>query len=299
MIRVTFSGSRVAWPRMCVCCGDHAETQITVATHRTEGVKVRRTKTKTYDVPYCHACVHHANEYPQFGCLYMCLTLITCGLFLPVFLYLRMSAKERMNSTCSDCEFNALIYEGWHGSTNTFLFKNNEVAFEFMLANQKKLLNVPYELEDALYAYERHKEESHYAPNPNAALSISPVMEQAQPTPKITPSRRKEPATDPEDAVLSKALSKIESARGPASRRNARDAALKQLHNPENEKRLWVEYCQIATEATLQKADTLKTDKAKKRNLEAMLEELQENPVPDELKAKQISLLREALDDLG
>lgn len=91
------------------------------------------------------------------------------------------------------------------------------------------------------------------------------------------------------------ALSRIERASGPVSRRNALAAALAELPSGQHRTTLLVEASRIEVNAVLDKVDSLKTPSAKRRHLEAALRTLREDELPDELQREQLAWLEDAL----
>ncbi|MDI1476410.1 hypothetical protein [Polyangium sp. y55x31] len=101
-----------------------------------------------------------------------------------------------------------------------------------------------------------------------------------------------------EENAFRRTVIKMEAARGPAGRRSALEAGLREITSPQKRERLLVEASRIEVEAVLDKVDGLKTAAAKKRNLQTALEALRNDDVPDELQAKQIQWLEDALAEL-
>lgn len=90
-------------------------------------------------------------------------------------------------------------------------------------------------------------------------------------------------------------LSKVEGARGPVSRRAAVAAALREISDPSAKRALLAAASKIEVTAVLDKIETLKTPAAKRRHIEAALEALRNDELPDELQAEEIGALTEAL----
>lgn len=94
---------------------------------------------------------------------------------------------------------------------------------------------------------------------------------------------------------LESSLEKLERAAGPASRRNALDAALVQLPEGAQRTRLLLEASRIELSAVLDKIDGLKSAAAKRRHLVAALAAVRADEVPDELQAEEVAWLEDAL----
>lgn len=97
---------------------------------------------------------------------------------------------------------------------------------------------------------------------------------------------------------VAKALDRI-AAGGPGTRKTAVEAALQQLAvgSPERQEFL-IEVARHDVAATLDKVDSLKSAAAKRRHLQAALDRLTADEVPDELQAEQFQWLRDALRSL-
>jgi len=61
MYRVQISARIINWPRICACCCGSSDTYIQVTSSRVKGVRVVRTQTSSWDVPYCGNCVRHVD----------------------------------------------------------------------------------------------------------------------------------------------------------------------------------------------------------------------------------------------
>lgn len=106
-------------------------------------------------------------------------------------------------------------------------------------------------------------------------------------------------AAEREKNAVTRACAKIKSAKTPAGRRSALQDGLAVVETPELRQQLLVEAARAEVEAVLAKASTLKTAKAKRRHLEEALSALRSDAVPDELQAREIALLEQALAELG
>ncbi|HEY1188815.1 MAG TPA: hypothetical protein VGE74_14265, partial [Gemmata sp.] len=59
MYRVALSARIIRWPDYCACCCGPADTSVEITFTRVSGVKVVRTQTKGWRVPYCTRCLDH------------------------------------------------------------------------------------------------------------------------------------------------------------------------------------------------------------------------------------------------
>lgn len=106
-------------------------------------------------------------------------------------------------------------------------------------------------------------------------------------------------AVQHETDAAARASAKIRSAKTSAGRRSALQDGLAVVTSPELRQQLLVEVARAEVEAVLTKASTLKTAKAKRRHLEDALSALRTDSVPDELQAREIAILEQALAELG
>jgi hypothetical protein len=102
-----------------------------------------------------------------------------------------------------------------------------------------------------------------------------------------------------EKEAFSKLMDRLENSKGSAGRRNIIDKAALDIQNPEMRTKLLIEASRLDAEAALDKAESLKTDVAKRRRLQDALDAIRADPVPDHLQADQIAWLEEALIALG
>ncbi|MBN2267201.1 MAG: hypothetical protein JW725_02565 [Candidatus Babeliaceae bacterium] len=210
---------------------------------------------------------------------------------------------KKTSSTCVSVG-GALTYQGWHGSVHTFDIKSENFATVFMALNQSSLVNVTHEMMQLLERYQR--KQSQKLSQQQNRLSIQNMGdEQHKVSSNSVPSKQSNspapqknlhPVKD-EEALL-RWINKIESLKGPAARHAAVEAALKNAWSKEQRKRLLFEASRIEVNATLDKADSLKTKSAKRRVLQNALQEIQSDSVPDELQTQLITMLESELQNL-
>jgi hypothetical protein len=175
----------------------------------------------------------------------------------------------------------AATYLGWSGSVHSFDFRSERFAVLFLDRNATKALNVAPRLRAA--AAELHEQQRR---PPTAALPPASSSTEA-------------PGPAPRDGDLFlRWVSKIETAKGPASRRAALEAATRQIQNPDDKARLFQEATRIEVDAALTKADSLKTVAAKRRVLQEALEYVRSDNVPDTFQTDEIKKLEAALAQL-
>ena len=298
-MRVDVSARTIRFPSNCCCCGGYADTEVEVSDTRYTGKRVIRSTTKGWHIPYCRRCTEHVRMWDKRGtggviALGLILTLGTCIAAWPVAIVTLVSslivarvvgsrreaaARAACFPACA-CPGSALEYRGWSGSIHSFEIESRDYAASFMLANRPKLVNLRQDAASLL--------------SEMTCLAAAPRSKQLPEL--LGPSEA--PKANDESGELLKWVSKIESLKGPASRRAALDAGLQALRTEDARNRLLVEASKIEAQAALDKADSLKMRQAKKRTIQAALDAIRSDPVPDELQQEQIRWLEEALAEL-
>jgi hypothetical protein len=259
-----------------------------VTATRVTGKRVIKTQSATWQFPYCSRCAAHAAAWPKAadGCTSVLLGLCTCGIYLIIAAAERKKAEARSRALCGpSCAvpWTAVSYLGWSGTVESFNLDSEVFAFEFMLANSSRLLNVDYGVQARL---------EHYVAARRAALVGSADRGAASSVPGAVQ------AAHPDEQLFRRAIEQLERLKGPAARRNALDGALRGLQQQHMRERLLLEASRIEVNAVLDKVDGLKTVDAKRRNLLTAIEQLENDPVPDHLQAQQLGWLRDALRNL-
>lgn len=284
---VELSARKLAFPRLCPCCGAVADGEIKLVASRTTGKRVIHTTSHAWNFPYCSRCLAHVSAWEAVGApglIVLAILLALGGLAIHVGMTIAVIVlaivvinmqlsreRERVRGTCPpEClqPDRAVKYLGWNGSVQTFDVASPQFAAAFVSLNSGKLINDTPELR-SLVASQRER--------PAAPRLTAPVNA---------------------DDELLKWVSKIESLKGPAARRTALEAALMTISRPELRDRLLLEASRIEVQAALDKADSLKTPAAKRRTLRAALDALLSDKIPDELQAPQIQMLEAALREL-
>ncbi|WP_437653190.1 hypothetical protein [Sorangium sp. So ce1182] len=178
----------------------------------------------------------------------------------------------------------AVAYLGWNGSVESFNFSAPVFGFEFILANRRNVINLPYEVQGEIERYVAHK-----------AL-LNPVHYSASTVQSNVPSLT---SSSGDEQALTQALERIESLKGAAARRAAFENALGRIQAPHLRERLAVEAARIEVRSVLDKVDSLKSPAAKRRHIMAAIEQLRNDTVPDHLQAREIAALEDALRALG
>lgn len=145
-----------------------ADTQLRFAASRTTGVRVVRTSTKWWDFPYCKSCHYHAFQwrgrnswfallmFPLLALIYPLIDDSSAAIVMTVIAFaaagcvaLAIGHRRRAlrevrdisKASCA-CPGEAVEFEGWDGSLQSFQFANQMYAKEFMRKNRSKLVNV-------------------------------------------------------------------------------------------------------------------------------------------------------------
>lgn len=163
-MRIEASGYKLEFPQACACCGCSADTAVTVSASKSSGRKVVRTKTNTWDFPYCRRCVKHVRIMriarivalttaaaaliaggiyylriaPRLGIL-LAITGVSASIL--IFVSLKAYAVSVMKVNCV-CVGAAVRFLDWHGTQQAFEIVSPQYALGFMMANQRKLINL-------------------------------------------------------------------------------------------------------------------------------------------------------------
>ena len=159
-MQVEVSGYQFTFPRQCVCCESDPDTSLTVSASKSSGTRVVRTKTNTWDFPYCSHCLNHISAADNAGFLAKLILVIVLivawylgswlgvifgglGVVGALVLYLKLNAQaNRMLKKSCVCLGKAVGFIGWDGTHQAFEIVSAKYAREFMIANKRKLINV-------------------------------------------------------------------------------------------------------------------------------------------------------------
>src|SRR5262249_36844694 len=152
-MRVYISARKLAFPTLCACCLQAADSQWIATATRTSGKRVVRTQSRRYAFPYCTRCVSHLQLWESadsglvliatlslFGALFVWFALnfaAAVGLFVvgsligAIFRQSRRGKADSMTSTGCVASKNAVSYLGWDGSIQMFDFASEDFAAEF------------------------------------------------------------------------------------------------------------------------------------------------------------------------
>jgi hypothetical protein len=307
-MEVVVSAKTISVPRRCACCGAAPDSELEVTASRTTGKRVVRTRTNSWTYPYCSRCLGHVREIESVGAAAVACFLVGAvgglvvgvalsggvGLGFAVIAFVvgaifdgqrKSRIRNQLPSECATAA-RAVRYLGWNGTVQVFDFVSADYAAAFASANRSKLVNVSSEVYALLEA-------ATPAPQPRRSDAGDSVA--GAPTRAAAPSP---PRGASQDDLFLKWISKVESLKGPAARRAAVEQGLKELQDPALRERLLLEAAKINVHAALDKADGLKTAQAKRRTLQTALDEVRGDQLADELQAREIQLLTEALGTL-
>lgn len=159
---IKVSARLLSWPHQCCCCGEFPDTELSVTATRAKGVRVIRTTSHTWRVPYCSSCLGHIRRYrrarlltvlgilvalfsgfveamsvPTVG-IAMVAIIISATVFIR--LLIRQAAENLTKASCA-CQFEAVEYLGWHYTIHQFAFVSWAYAKAFATLNSKKIVS--------------------------------------------------------------------------------------------------------------------------------------------------------------
>lgn len=141
-MRVCVAAKQLDMPSCCACCGEPATTTIASSFARVSGKRVIKTKTVTWQFPFCGTCVKHDDTWPKatFGEAFV-LTFLTAGLYLYWYVKQRSRSRALCTGACAP-PCSSITYNGWHGTTHWFNFASPHFTKEFVGLNAKKIVDV-------------------------------------------------------------------------------------------------------------------------------------------------------------
>lgn len=282
-MRVDLSGQVLTIPRQCSCCGGTATEVFIASATKTKGKRVVTSTTREWRFPHCQACQSHLTAYRS-GTAPAILLLIVGGVlaFLVYWVFLivavigaivfivlghaRGEAARTQECTTAGVP---VRFIGWHGTVQSFEVTSRDYAAALLAANARKAINLTEESREAL-----------------SGAIAGQIKARLIESPSVIETR---------EAIAARWVVKLEGQRGAASRRAVLAEALSVVSDAKMREQLMLEASRIEVEAVLAKVDGLKTATAKRRHLQAALEELKADKVSDELQAKQIKWLEDAL----
>lgn len=139
-MRIALSAKQLGMPPLCACCGSPSITAVPISSTRVEGKRVIRTKTSTWNFPFCGRCCEHDRAWPTTSALeVLVLTVLTCGLYLYYYVKQRQRALSLCAPACAPPR-RAVSYLGWHGTVHHFEVASDAFAQAFLATNAKKVV---------------------------------------------------------------------------------------------------------------------------------------------------------------
>ncbi len=326
-MRVDVVAKELKFPECCPCCGGRAESEQAFFATRVTSAGSARLRTRSWHFPYCTSCIEHARLWPgPLGSRGVLVGLVTCGAWLLVDAWRRVTAKKEARARCSGACVKAgfaVRFVAWKGNRQVFEIASEEYAVQFALANLKKVTNLSPELRAGIRRAKHERQRSIAAEQEEKqlrALRAGRERQRASAAKQLARDRRalaaerarsREGRSEQEDEVTEPrrvsaaaaagaefrhCLAKLESGTSPAARRVALQEGLNALEQrPDDRKRFLTEASRVEVEAALAKAGDLEEMGVRRRVLAAALAELQGDENVDELRAKQIRWLEDAL----
>jgi hypothetical protein len=163
-MKVDVSGAILRFPEECACCGACPDTDLAISASRSWGKRVIRTEEREWAVPYCARCLEHVRRSRDAGTFARAATVFSIALAaitgyleawywgiglavgliaLTIFIYGRLlkRAESYSNHDCVGLDY-AISYGGWSGSLHSFEIASSKFARDFMLINERKLVNL-------------------------------------------------------------------------------------------------------------------------------------------------------------
>ncbi len=160
-MKVEVSGHIFSFPRACACCGAEPDNTLTVSASRSTGSRVVRTEGSTWDFPYCTRCIKHVQRAEtmrilvrQFTALSILVGIVVgfaesaylgigagiIGVVATLAVGFKLHHLTR-GPGCVDADV-SIVYLGWSGTLHQFEIASDRFAFDFMVANRRKLVNL-------------------------------------------------------------------------------------------------------------------------------------------------------------
>lgn len=284
-VTVELAGRNYTVPFECPCCGAVPDAELRV-TSRPTGRSVA--------FPYCARCVEHARRWdgagvPTAGVMVLALAgtvgaaiagafLVAAGLFVGGAVLggvLRSSRRAAARAGCGESCASpgvALVYLGWSGTTNGFSFASPTYAARFAEANPSLLANVTPQLRKLIDGYHKARVA---VPTPAVAAGVAP--------PPLTAREW---------------LARLEGTRGTVARRIALARALEMTAAADERRELVQAVARLELEPLYARLQRETRPAARRALLEAAIEEIRADNIPDELQAAELDKLEARLAEL-
>lgn len=173
-MKVDVSGSILSFPVECACCGVAPDSNLTISAGRSWGKRVIHNEARVWEIPYCTPCLEHVQRFHDAGTYARAATVMSLGaavlmgylegvywgigvavglIALTIFIYGRLLklAESHSNHGCVGLD-QAISYSEWSGSLHSFEIGSSKFARDFMLINERKLVNLSPQAADLLSA---------------------------------------------------------------------------------------------------------------------------------------------------
>jgi hypothetical protein len=182
-MRIDVSGAILSFPKECACCCAPPDTDLTITASRRWGKRVIHTEAREWEIPYCVRCVEHIERSRDAGAFSRAATVMSLGaaaligylegvywgigaavglIAVTIFIYGRLlrRAESYSNHECVGLD-QAISYGGWSGSLHSFEVASSKFARDFMLTNERRLVNLSAQAMKLLSAPGPQAPESH------------------------------------------------------------------------------------------------------------------------------------------
>jgi hypothetical protein len=173
-VKVDVSGAILSFPVECACCGASPDSDLTISARRSWGKRVIHTEARAWEIPYCTSCLEHVRRSRDAGTFARAATVMSLGaaalvgyleavywgigvavglIALTIFIYGRLLKRAESHSGhgCVGLD-QAISYGGWSGSLHSFEITSSKFARDFMLINERRLVNLSAQETDLLSA---------------------------------------------------------------------------------------------------------------------------------------------------
>ncbi|MDB4953678.1 MAG: hypothetical protein JWO36_1247 [Myxococcales bacterium] len=290
---VEVAARKFAVPFECPCCGAVPDTEMVVGQSRAPGKK-RPAGAHGLVFPYCTMCVDHAKRFESAGltsAVVMLLAIVAAvvvtiavqlvfGLLIflaavPIAVVLASTLRSSAQAGCGEAcasSGKSVAYYGWSGEVRSFKFESPTYTARFAEQNTKVLSNPSAELRKLLEGY---KFARLAVPTPAAPAMVIP--------PPLTAREW---------------ITRIEGHKGRVERRNALQRALEIVVEPQDRKDLITASSRLELAPVLDKLAAIASPVARRRHLQAAIEQIRADNIPDDLQDAELRDLEARLSAL-
>jgi hypothetical protein len=285
-VAVEVSARKFTVPFECPCCGAPPNDEVSI---------VAKSSAQRVLVPYCKRCLAHARALESsgvasagvmvLGILAAIVVAVLVALWLAALVFVlaavigwslrtarRRAAEAGRGASCATAGF-AFAYQGWSGTTSSFVFASPTFAARFAEQNDSVLANVSPQLRKLVDGYHR------------ARLAI--------PTPAVAAGVAPPPLT------VRDWIARLESTEGTVARRVQLSRALEMVEDAHPRRELVQTVARIELAPLLARLQHLTSPAAKRSLLSTSIEEVRADNIPDELQAAELRELEARLAELA